>query len=278
MGRQRRSRSITDICGGRRAAIVPARDARDPQVPDGAFRLYVDMCGAAKPDGKRQMCLKSYARAIKKDVRTVQRHKSDLEEIGWIEQTSVGDKAIASFRVIRDPRERPKAQAANFPKIQERKRRKTPPATNASQTRCDTDVAQYMSHKHDPLLSPNGEAAPLQTQSKKLRDKQPRNSSFNPGGSDSADDYAAGSQARDQRWGYWVEWLQDTYGIENGWLWVAEKGEEIKIKAGVNTKDADKILEACLFRARSINANYSQLPNLIEEAIRQGSASTPRKA
>ncbi len=112
----RRKRSLTDLCGGR-FGIVPAAVSDSPDVQNGPFRLYVIMCARTKPNGTCELCLKYIARMLGVSVRTVQQWKRDLELLGWLQQLHVGDKAIGTFRVIRDPSERYHVRLTNAIKV-----------------------------------------------------------------------------------------------------------------------------------------------------------------
>ena len=75
------ARSLTDLCGGR-FAIVPAEAADDDDLSDGAFRLYVKLCGHARVTGHCELNVKAYAAARRVASRTVQRWKRELEQTG----------------------------------------------------------------------------------------------------------------------------------------------------------------------------------------------------
>lgn len=273
MAKKRRDQSITQLCGGGRAAIVPAQDARDGEVSDGALRLYTAMCGHAKANGELHISLKRYAKQIGKNIRTIQRYKKELEELGWLEQLHEGDKAIGHFRVIRDPAARRKIQLANIPKLKARQRRKTPHATRMSQARCDTDDAQNMSREHDPLLSPDRSD---QSQTlKSLARKQTNQLTKELGAirsikanSSRATESQSSRLAKDRRnSGYWPKWIERSCQVENGWQWFIETSGEIGLELGIQGPEADRILEQCLLQAKSTDASLSRLRALVTQAI-----------
>ena len=99
------------MCGGR-FAIVPAAACLDPDLGNGPHRLYVILCSHARPDGICKLSLKVLGRKLHLAARTIQAWKRSLEKQGWLEELHQGDKAIGTFRVIRDPAERKAALQA----------------------------------------------------------------------------------------------------------------------------------------------------------------------
>ncbi len=118
---------LVELCGGR-FAVVPAKACSNSKLSNGAFRLYAQLSGCVvhsdvKPN-QAKFHLKSFAAALGRTPRAVQNWQLELEVHGFIERLNDPDKAIALYRVNRNPSDILRARLRNLPKIEARKKRK----------------------------------------------------------------------------------------------------------------------------------------------------------
>ena len=240
-----RKRSLTDLCGGR-FGIVPAAVSDSPDVQNGPLRLYVIMCARAKPKGTCELRLKSIANMLRVSVRTVQQWKRDLELLGWLQQLHVGDKAIGTYQVIRDPSERNHVRLSNAIKVGIRSAAKTPHATKTSHPRCEENCTDNKKEDMTPLDHPAEPAA------------EGSSPSVDPDQARQGDAAAAGSRsipltpgklnqrtaAKQPDWRSWVRWLAATCPMneKEAWLWIMGEIDRLAEEHGIDPEDAGWML------------------------------------
>ncbi len=240
--------SLKDACGGR-FAFMPAVACEDDQLSPGAFRLYAAMCGHADQVGNCRFCLKTFAKKIRKSARTIQNWKLELESLGWIEELHEGDKAIGSFRVIRNPSERAPIRFKNLSKIADRAVRKTPHANRASHPRCEADFA-HIKNKQDPPISPQEQsAAPSETDRNlgvawqgNQGAAQPR-AQIDP--TVSVKTFSKKNLDREPDWNGWVQWLVSSRQVstDKAWPWLMAEIERFQKEQDVSSEEAARILD-----------------------------------
>ena len=240
-----RKRSLTDICGGR-FAFMPVAACEDSDLPNGPFRLYAAMCAQATKDGVCKIHLKYIAKKLGVSARTVQMWKRDLELLGWVQQLNVGDKAIGSFRVIRDPSERNPVRASNAIKVGIRSAAKTPHATKASHPRCEKNCTYNKNQVRTPL------SLPVETTAERS------SPSVGPDQARQGNPVVAGSgpnplpfrklnqktPTKQPDWHFWARWLTATRPMneEETWLWLNEEIDRLKKENGIDPEEAGWML------------------------------------
>ncbi len=250
-----RKPSLTDLCGGR-FGIVQAAVSDSPDVQNGPFRLYAIMCALAKPNGTCEVCLKSIAKMLGVCVRTVQLWKRDLELLGWLQQLHQGDKAIGTFRVIRDPSERNPVRASNAIKVGIRSATKTPHAKKSSHPRCEGNFTQYKKEDRTPLDLPAEPAA--EGTSPTLDSKQARQGDTAATGSGSIPpaprQLKQKTPARQPNWQPCARWLAATRPMteKEAWLWLMDEIDRLAEEHGVSSEEAGWMLHRRLKREKEL--------------------------
>ena len=240
-----RKRSLTELCGGR-FGIVPAAVSDSPDVQNGPLRLYVIMCARAKPKGTCEIRLKYIAKMLGVSVRTVQAWKRELELLGWLQQLHQGDKAIGTFRVIRDPSERNHVRFSNAIKVGIRSAAKTPHATKTSHPRCEGNCTY---NKKEGMTSLNLPAEPAaEGSSPALDPKQARQGNAMATGFGSKPPTPRKlnqkTPARQPDWQFWVRWIAATRPMnkEEACLWLMAEIGRLAEEHAISPEDAGWML------------------------------------
>ena len=240
-----RKRSLTEVCGGR-FAFMPAAACEASGLSNGGFRLFAIMCGRAKPKGTCDLCLKYIAKMLGVSPRTVQMWKRDLELEGWVEQLHKGDKAIGTFRVIRDPSERNHVRLSNAIKVGIRSAAKTPHATRTSHPRCEENFTDNKNRDRTPLNPPAVTTA--EGSSPSVDPDQARQGKAKPANSGSNSlplrKLNQRTTAKEPDWHYWARWLTATRPMngEKAWLWIMGEIDRLKEEHGISSEEAGWML------------------------------------
>ena len=240
-----RKRALTDLCGGR-FGIVPAAVSDSSDIANGPFRLYAIMCARAKPNGTCELCLKYIAKMLGVSARTVQTWKRDLELLGWLQQLHVGDKAIGTFRVIRDPTERNPVRVSNAIKVGIRSAAKTPNAKNAAHPRCEENCTYNKKHHKTPLDPP---AEPAAEASRPNLDPDQARQGDAPAAKSGSKPRTSGkliqkTPTKQPDWLSWARWLTATRPMneEETWLWLNGEIDRLKEEHGIDPEEAGWML------------------------------------
>ncbi len=250
-----RKRPLADLCGGR-FAFMPAAACEDSDLPNGPFRLYGILCGRATKEGVCKLRLKSIAKMLGVNVRTVQQWKRDLELLGWLQQLHQGDKAIGTFRVIRDPSERDHVRLSNVIKVGKRTAAKTPHAKKSSHPRCEGNFTHYKKEDRTPLDLPAELAA--EGTSPTLDSKQARQGDTAATGSGSIPpaprQLKQKTPARQPNWQSCARWLAATRPMneKEAWLWLMDEIGRLAEEHGISSEDAGWMLHRRLKREKEL--------------------------
>ena len=235
------SHPLADLCGGR-FAFMPAAACEDSDLPTGPFRLYAFMCGWAKPDGTCKICLKYIAKKLGVSARTIQKWKRELELQGWLQQLHQGDKAIGTFRVIRDPAERNPVRVSNAIEVGIRTAAKTPHAKNAAHPRCEESDAHNKIKSRTPCNPPAEPTA--HRPSPALDPKEARQGNPVAAGPGSSPlpfrRLNQKTTAREPDWNSWTRWLTATRRIdgEEARLWIMGEIDRLKKENDISSEEA----------------------------------------
>ncbi len=251
-----RKPSLADRCGGR-FAFMPAAACEDSDLPDGPFRLYAIMCARAKLDGTCKICLKYIAKKRGVSARTIQKWKRELELQGWLQQLHQGDKAIGTFRVIRDPSERNHLRLSNAIKVGIRTAAKTPHANKSAHPRCEESDAHNKIESRTPCNPPAEPTA--HRPSPALDPKEARQGRAKPADPGSSPlpfrRLNQKTTAREPDWNSWARWLTATRRIdgEEARLWIMGEIDRLKEEKGLSSEEACWMLHRQLRREKELD-------------------------
>jgi hypothetical protein len=248
-------RSLTDLCGGR-FGIVPAAVSDSPDIANGPFRLYAIFCGRAKPNGTCELCLKYVAKMLGVSVRTVQTWKRELELLGWLQQLHLGDKAIGTFRVIRDPAERNPVRVSNAIKVGIRSAAKTPNAKKSAHPRCEEYCAHNKNESRTPLNPPRGPEGDLEGHGENKKHARQGNRMVARSESipETPSEPNHKTPAGQPDWQSWARWLAATRAMneEEAWLWLMDEIDRLAEEHGVSSEEAGWMLHRRLKREKEL--------------------------
>ncbi len=240
-----RKRSLTDLCGGR-FGIVPAAVSDSPDVQNGPLRLYVIMCARAKPKGTCELRLKSIAKMLGVSVRSVQTWKRELELLGWLQQLHRGDKAIGTFRVIRNPTDRNAVRLSNVIKVGIRSAAKTPHAKKSAHPRCEENCTD---NKKRDMTSLDLPAEPIADGSSPTRGpdqaRQGKAKPADPGSRPrTSGKLIQKTPTKQPDWNSWIRWLAATRPMnkEEASLWIMGEIDRLKEEHGIDPEEAGWML------------------------------------
>ena len=249
----RRKPSLTEICGGG-FAFMPAAACKDSDLPNGPFRLYAFMCGWAKPNGTCKICLKYIAKKLGVSPRTVQQWKRELELLGWLEQLHQGDKAIGTFRVIRDPAERNSVRIANTVKVGIRSATKTPHAKKVAHPRCEENCT-YNKIKNRNLIGAT--AVPTAERSSPTQGldhaRQGKAKPADPGAKPrTSGKLIQKTPTKQPDWQSWARRIEATCPMnkEEAWRWLMGEIDRLKEEHGIDSEEAGWMLHRRLRREK----------------------------
>ena len=159
---------------------------------------------------------------------------------------SPGDKAIGTFRVIRNPTDRNGVRLSNVIKVGIRSAAKTPHATKTSHPRCEENRTDNKKGDMTPLSLP---AEPIADGSSPTRGpdqaRQGKAKPADPGSRPrTSGKLIQKTPTKQPDWNSWIRWLAATRPLnkEEASLWIMGEIDRLKEEHGIDTEEAGWML------------------------------------